>query len=58
MTEDEVRKKVGEPTIVSRTSDNHILWTYRPTWKLMPDNKDTIYIEFVDGRVVKIIKAR
>ncbi len=58
MTEDEVRKNVGEPSVVSRTAENHILWTYRPTWKLMPDNKDTVYVEFADGKVVKVIKAR
>jgi hypothetical protein len=58
MTEDEVRKKVGEPNIVSKTVDNNILWTYKPSWKLLPDNKDTIYIEFENGKVIKIIKAR
>jgi hypothetical protein len=58
MTEDEVRKKVGEPNVVSKTADNNILWTYRPSWRLLPDNKDTIYLEFENGRVTKIIKAR
>lgn len=58
MTEDEVRKKVGEPDVVSKTADNNILWTYRPSWKLLPDNKDTVYLEFENGRVTKIIKAR
>jgi hypothetical protein len=58
MTEDEVRRKVGEPTIVSKTPDNKILWTYKPSWKILPDNKDTVYVEFENGRVTKIIKAR
>ena len=58
MTEAEVKKKFGEPDIVSKMPDNRILWTYQPTWKIMPDNKDTVYIEFVDGKVVKIIRAR
>jgi hypothetical protein len=58
MTESEVRKKVGEPDVVSKTADNNILWTYKPSWKLLPDNKDTIYIEFENGKVTKIIKAR
>jgi hypothetical protein len=58
MTEDEVRKKVGEPDVVSKTADNNILWTYKPSWKLLPDNKDTIYVEFENGKVTKIIKAR
>jgi hypothetical protein len=58
MTEDEVRKKVGEPDVVSKTADNKILWTYKPSWKLIPDNKDTVYLEFENGRVTKIIKAR
>lgn len=58
MTEDEVRKRLGEPNIVSITPENRIIWTYRPSWKIMPDNKDTIYVEFENGKVVKIVKAR
>jgi hypothetical protein len=58
MTEDEVRKKLGEPDMVSKTPENRIIWTYVPSWKILPDNKNTIYVEFEDGKVVKIIKAR
>jgi hypothetical protein len=58
MSEDEVRKKLGEPDVVSKTPENNIIWTYRPKWKIMPDNKDTIYIEFENGKVTKIVKAR
>jgi hypothetical protein len=58
MTDAEVKKKFGEPDIVSKMPDNRIIWTYQPTWKIMPDNKDTVYIEFENGKVVKIIRAR
>ena len=58
MTEAEVKKKFGEPDIVSKMPDNRILWTYQPTWKLLPDNKGTVYIEFENGKVVKINRAR
>jgi hypothetical protein len=58
MTESEVKKKFGEPDVVSKMPDNRILWTYQPTWKILPDNQGTVYIEFVNGRVVKIIRAR
>ncbi|MCX8022363.1 MAG: hypothetical protein N2745_06275 [Syntrophorhabdaceae bacterium] len=58
MTEEEVRKKIGEPDMVSKTPDNKIIWTYKPSWKLLPDNKDTVYVEFEDGKVSKIIKKR
>ena len=58
MTEAEVKKKYGEPDIVSKMPDSRILWTYQPTWKLLPDNKGTVYIEFENGKVVKIIRAR
>lgn len=57
MSEDEIRKKLGEPTMVSLTPDNKIIWTYRPEWKLMPDNKGTVYVEFDNGKVTKVIKA-
>jgi hypothetical protein len=56
--DEEVVKKFGEPTIVSRTADNRIIWTYRPSWKLLPDNKDTVYVEFENGKVTKIIRAK
>jgi hypothetical protein len=58
MDETEVRKKLGEPTIVSLNAENRILWTYTPSWKLMPDNKDTVYVEFENGKVIKVIKAK
>jgi hypothetical protein len=58
MNEEDVRKKLGEPTIVSLTIENRILWTYIPAWKIMPDNKDTVYVEFENGKVVKVIKAK
>ncbi len=57
LTEDQLRKKLGEPTMVSLTPDNKILWTYRPDWKIMPDNKNTVYVEFEQGIVTKVIKA-
>lgn len=58
MNGDEVKKAFGEPDIVSRTPDNHILWTYKPSWKLMPDNKGTIYVEFDNDKVIKVVRAR
>jgi hypothetical protein len=58
MREEEVRKKYGEPDIVSKTLENHIIWTYKPSWKILPDNRGTLYIEFENGKVIKIVKAR
>ncbi len=56
--EEEVRKRFGEPDIVSKTPDGHLIWTYKPSWKLLPDNKGTLYVEFESGKVVKIVRAR
>jgi hypothetical protein len=58
MKEEEVRKRLGEPDVVSLMPDNRILWTYRPPLKVMPNNTDTVYLEFENGRVVKMVKAR
>ncbi len=58
MSEEEVRKKLGDPTTVSLTTENHILWTYAPDWKLLPDNKDTVYVEFENGKAIKVTKAK
>ena len=53
---DEVRKKMGEPTIVNRTREDHILWVYVPSLKILPNDKGTIYVEFENGKVIKIFK--
>jgi hypothetical protein len=58
MSEEEIRKKLGEPTMVSLTLEDRIIWTYVPEWKLIPDNKDTVYVEFEKGKVIKVIKAK
>jgi hypothetical protein len=55
---DAVRKKFGEPTTVSRTVDGHILWVYQPSWKLLPNDKGTVYVEFDNNRVTKVFKIK
>jgi len=54
--QDEVKKKLGQPTDVSKTAEGDLLWVYRPSWKLLPDDKGTQYVEFKDGKVVKVFK--
>jgi hypothetical protein len=58
LDQEEVKKRFGEPTSVSKTPENRLLWTYRPDWKLMPNDKGTIYLEFENGKVAKVIRAR
>ena len=58
MNEEEIKKRLGEPEVVSRTPENNVIWTYHPSWKLMPDNKGTIYVEFDQGRVTKVVKKK
>jgi hypothetical protein len=53
---DAVRKKLGEPTIVSRTQEDHILWVYVPHLKILPNDKGTMYVEFENGKVIKVFK--
>lgn len=55
---DEVTKTLGEPTSISKTPEGHILWVYEPKLKLIPNNKGTVYVEFEDGKVVKVIKIK
>jgi hypothetical protein len=55
--EEDVRKRFGEPDIVSKTPENKIMWTYKPRWHIMPDNADIVYVEFEDGKVAKIIRT-
>ena len=53
---DEVRKNMGEPTVVSKTPENHVLWVYTPHLKILPNERGTIYVEFEDGKVVKVFQ--
>ena len=53
---DDVRKKLGDPTVVSRTPEDHVLWVYTPYLKIMPNDKGTIYVEFENGKVIKVFK--
>jgi hypothetical protein len=56
--QDEVRKKLGEPNVVFKAMDDHILWVYRPSWKILPNDKGTLYVEFENGKVVKIFEKK
>jgi hypothetical protein len=53
---DEVRKKLGEPSVISKTPEGHILWIYEPSWKIMPNDKGTLYVEFQNGKAIKVFK--
>ena len=56
--QDEVKKKLGQPTDVSKTAEGNLLWVYRPPWTLLPTQKGTQYVEFKDGKVVKVFKEQ
>ncbi|MCX7856830.1 MAG: outer membrane protein assembly factor BamE [Deltaproteobacteria bacterium] len=58
MTEEQVIGIFGEPNVISKTSEGTILWSYRPSWKIIPDNRGTLMIEFREGKVVKVVKVR
>lgn len=58
MKEEEVLRLAGEPSSVSRMNDGTVIWTYRPSWKLLPDSRGTTLIEFRDGKVIKVIRMR
>jgi hypothetical protein len=55
---DVVTKRLGEPTTVSKTPEGHILWVYEPSWKIMPNDKGTVYVEFEDKKVTKVFKIK
>jgi len=55
---EEVTRKLGEPTTVSKTPEGQILWVYEPKWKLLPDYKGTLYVQFEGGKVVKAFKIK
>ena len=55
---DEVKAKFGEPTVISKTYEGHILWVYRPHWKIIPDDNGTLYVEFEDGKATEIFKKQ
>ena len=56
--QEEVKKRFGEPDTVSRTADNHIIWIYKPSWKIIPNEKGTLYVEFEDDKVIKVFRLK
>jgi hypothetical protein len=56
--EEAIQKRLGKPTTISRTPEGHILWIYEPSWKLMPNDKGTRYVEFDNGHVVRVFKIK
>lgn len=58
MTEQEVKNILGEPSVISKTPDGTVIWSYRPSWKLIPDNRGTIMVEFTGEKVTKVIRVR
>jgi hypothetical protein len=54
----EVRKKLGEPTTISRTPEGRLYWIYAPAWKLIPNEKGTVYVEFENDKVAKVFKIK
>jgi hypothetical protein len=57
-TETEVKQAIGEPYEISLTPENRILWKYRPSWKIIPSPKDTLYVEFDNGKVAKVFQIK
>ena len=57
-SEAEVRQILGEPWVIAKTPENRILWRYRPSWKVIPSTKDTLYVEFDDGKVIKAFQIK
>ena len=57
-SEAEVKQLIGEPYVVSMTTENKILWKYRPSWKIVPNPKDTLYVEFDNGKVSKVFQIK
>ena len=57
-SEAEVRQALGEPDMISKTPENRILWKYRPSWKVVPSPKDTLYVEFDNGKVAKVFQIK
>jgi hypothetical protein len=57
--EAEVKQALGEPDMISKTLESRILWTYRPSWKVVPrPGKDTLYLEFDNGKVIKVFQIK
>lgn len=55
---EEVKKRIGEPNVVAKKPDNSIFWVYRPPYRLMPNQKGSVYLEFQDGKVVKAFSLK
>jgi hypothetical protein len=52
----DVKKHMGEPSSVEKTPDGRVLWIYKPSWKIMPDDRGDTYVEFENGKVSRVFK--
>ena len=57
-SEAEVREAIGEPDVISKTPQERLLWKYRPSWKMIPSPRDTLYVEFNEGKVSKVFQIK
>jgi len=55
---EEVKKLIGEPNVVAKNPENAVIWIYRPPYKLMPNDKGSVYLEFQDAKVVKVFSLK
>jgi hypothetical protein len=53
-----VTKRLGEPTTIAKTPEGRILWIYEPSWKLLPNENGTVYVEFQNNKVTKVFKIK
>ena len=57
-SEAEVRQALGEPNEIAKTPENRLLWKYKPSWKVIPSPKETLYVEFDNGKVIKVFQIK
>jgi hypothetical protein len=58
ISSEEVKKGIGEPSVVAKNPENAVIWIYRPPYKLMPNQEGSVYLEFQDGKVVKAFSLK
>lgn len=55
-SEQEVRRRLGEPNVIAKSKDGTILWIYIPSFKVIPDGRGEVFVEFEEGRVKRVVK--
>jgi len=56
LSEADVRERLGPPSVIAKSKEGTVLWFYIPSFKVIPDGRGEVYVEFEGGRVKRVVR--